>query len=120
MKSANFLKDFMKILDTVPKSGIEIAIPTLTTLNILENRVGFPRGNYLRIAVVSCRYIFLASGFPALGRVLIPSSAELSGLNITHKPLICINPLARISGATQGLPNPHQYEFTEVSEVLNV
>ena len=81
---------------------------------------GFPRGNHLRIAVNSCEHVFLASGFSALGRVLIPSSAELSGLHLTPEPLICFKPLARILGATQGLPNPHQYGFTEVLKVLGV
>ena len=54
---------------------------------------GFPRGNHLWIAVVSCGYIFLASGFSALGWVFISSSAGLSGLNITLEPLICFSPL---------------------------
>jgi hypothetical protein len=45
---------------------------------------GFPEA-------IICEYIFLASGFSVLGRVLIPSSAELSGLNLTPKPLISFN-----------------------------
>jgi hypothetical protein len=53
--------------------------------------VGFPRGNHLRIAVISCEYFVFASGFPALGRVLIPSFAGLSGLNLTREPLIRFN-----------------------------
>jgi hypothetical protein len=46
-------------------------------------------------SVNSCKqfeYFVLASGFPALGWVFIPSSAGLSGLNKTPKPLICFNP----------------------------
>ena len=63
---------------------------------------GFPRGDYLRIAVASCRYIFLASGFPRFARVFTASLRGLSGLNITLEPLIRFKPLARILGATTG------------------
>jgi len=41
-----------------------------------------------------------------LGRVLIPSSAELSELHITHKLLIRVDPLACILGATTGVAEP--------------
>jgi hypothetical protein len=51
--------------------------------------IGFPRGNYLWIAVVIFKYFF-ASGFPRLARVFIASLPGLSGLHITQKPLIRI------------------------------
>jgi hypothetical protein len=41
-----------------------------------------------------------------LGRVLIPSSAGLSGLHITQEPLIRVDPLAYILGATTGVAEP--------------
>jgi hypothetical protein len=49
--------------------------------------VGFPRGNYLRIVLISFKC--LAPGFPSSVRVFITSLPGLSGLNITPKPLIC-------------------------------
>jgi len=51
---------------------------------------GFPRGNQLRIAVNSCEYFVLASGFPGSVRVFIASLPGLSGLHLTPKPLIFI------------------------------
>jgi amidase len=81
-------------------AACEVSGRVLVSVGVVK---GFPRGDYLRVAVNICKY-FLASGFPALGRVFIPSSAGLSGLHVTLEPLIRFKPLkARFHEATTSL-----------------
>jgi hypothetical protein len=67
--------------------------------------IGFPRGNYLWIAVVIFKYFFV-SGFPRLARVFTASLPRLSGLHLTQKPLI------RIEDSDSNPNTHHQQENT--------
>jgi hypothetical protein len=64
-----------------------ITIIDETPLRDDEN--GFPRGDYLWIAVVIFK-IFFVSGFPRLARGFTASLRGLLGLHVTQKPLIRI------------------------------
>jgi len=74
-----------------------------TITGIITMLIGFPRGNYLWIAVVIFKYFFV-SGFPRLARVFTASLRGLSGLHVTLEPLIRCRPLnARFHDATTSL-----------------
>jgi hypothetical protein len=101
-EAVDFLsKGFAEVGITISREEIEDVVREL------DGIIGWvsPR----RLPVDSCRYLwiyFLASGFPALGRVLIPPSAGLSGLHVTLEPLICFNPSPASWGQPHGVAEP--------------
>ena len=95
----------MGLFDLRPKTKREDLFDRERELELLHRDIerGFPRGNYLWVAVVVFKCFFV-SGFPRLARVFTASLRGLSGLYLTQKPLIRFKPLnARFHEATTSL-----------------